>query len=280
MKNSLKWALMLPLIASMSLISCTKEEDDPAPVPKKSPVEGKVLIFESTSTEAEVDVKVYADEALFTGYNRLYVMIYKTGTSTVIDDAHVTFETEMTMMVGHSHSSPIENPTDETPEDGLFSGAAVFVMPSEGNGSWTLKVHVHNHHNNLEGMVESQVTVVSPTEEKMYSFISDVDSSMIFVSLVEPVSPEVGLNDFEIVIHHRETGMSWPFVAGLMVEIEPEMPTMGHGSPGNVNPVYTSIGHYKGIVNFTMPGLWRVHITVKDASGLIMNDSKHLDMTF
>lgn len=280
MRNSFKWALILPLVASMSLISCTKEEDDPAPVPKKSPVEGKVLIFESTSTEAEVDVKVYADEALFTGYNRLYVMIYKTGTSTVIDDAHVSFETDMAMMMGHSHSSPIENPDEVEPEDGLYSGAVVFVMPSAGNDTWKLKVHVHNHHNNLEGMVESEVTVVSPTEAKMYSFLSDVDSSMIFVSLVEPMDPKVGMNDFELAIHKRETGMSWPIVAGLTVEIEPEMPTMGHGSPGNVNPVYTSMGHYKGTVNYTMTGLWRVHITVKDAGGSVMNDSNYLDMTF
>ena len=271
---------MLPLVASMSLISCTKEEDDPAPAPKKSPVDGKELIFEANSAEADVDVKVYADEALFTGYNRLYVIIYKTGTSTVIDDAQVSFETDMTMMMGHSHSSPIENPADETPEDGLFSGAVVFVMPSAGNGSWKLKVYVHNNANNLEGMVENEVTVVSPVEAKMYSFLSDVDNSMIFVSLVEPVNPKVGMNDFEIAIHKRETGMLWPFVAGLMVEIEPEMPTMGHGSPGNVNPVYTSIGHYKGTVNYTMTGLWRVHITVKDAGGSVMNESNYLDMTF
>jgi len=38
------------------------------------------------------------------------------------------------------------------------------------------------------------------------------------------------------------------------------MPSMGHGSPNNVNPVLTKNGHYKGKVNFTMTGDWRINL--------------------
>lgn len=280
MKKFLKWALVLPLIASISITGCNKDEDDDPTPTTKSPVEGKELLFESSSVDADIDVKVYADQALTVGYNKLYVMVYKLGTKTVIDDAHVSFETDMEMLSGMNHGSPVESPEETNPEDGVFEGAAVFVMPSAGNGTWNLHVHVHNHSNSMEGEVSGVVTVTSPTEARMYSFLSDVDGAMVFVSLIEPMNPEVGENTFEVAIHQRESMMSWPFMEGLTVEIEPEMPTMGHGSPGNVNPVYTEMGHYVGKVNYTMTGLWRVHVTVKDGDGNIMNDNMYFDMTF
>lgn len=280
MKSYIKWAVMLPLIASMSMVSCTKEEDDdPTPTPT-SPVEGKLLIMEETAVDAGVDVKVYADEALFHGYNRLYVMLYETGTKTVIKDAHVEFHPEMEMMMGMGHGAPAESPEEESPADGVYKGAVVFVMPSEGNGTWTLGVHVHNHANNVEDEVSAEVTVVATTDKLIYSFVSAIDSMSYFVSLVEPVEPKVGNNDFEIAIHQRVSMDEWPIAAGLKIEMEPEMPSMGHGSPGNVNPVYTSNGHYSdGIVNFTMDGLWYLKMTVKDASDAVHDDQSHFEIT-
>ncbi len=38
------------------------------------------------------------------------------------------------------------------------------------------------------------------------------------------------------------------------------MPSMGHGSPNNVNPVHRELGHYHGSVNFTMTGDWLVEL--------------------
>lgn len=65
--------------------------------------------------------------------------------------------------------------------------------------------------------------------------------------------------------------MNFPPVSDLTVEITPEMPSMGHGSPNNVNPVYIENGHYKGKVNFTMTGDWRIHLTLKKGDRLITN---------
>ena len=94
------------------------------------------------------------------------------------------------------------------------------------------------------------------------------------------MDPEVGKNDFEVTIHAKESGMLWPAVDGLTVEIEPEMPSMGHGSPDNVNPVNTSNGHYLGTVNFTMSGLWYVNMTIKDGNGDVMDDANYFELSF
>ena len=41
------------------------------------------------------------------------------------------------------------------------------------------------------------------------------------------------------------------------ITVTPDMPSMGHGSTHNVDPVHVANGRYEGRVNFTMPGLWR-----------------------
>lgn len=279
MKTIFKWALVLPIIASLGLQSCTKDDDTSTSPKPKSPVDGKELIFTAQSIDADFDVKVYADEPLFVGYNRLYVMAYQLGTSKVITDAHVTFMPEMAMMTGMTHSCPVESPEEVVTSNGVFEGAVVFVMPS-GGGTWKLGLIVHNHVNNIEDTVESEVTVVSPTDVRMYSFLSQVDSTPMFVSLVSPLNPEVGKNDFELVVHQRLSMMDWPAVSGLTVEITPEMPSMGHGSPGNVNPVYSSMGHYaNGTVNYTMNGLWHINTVLKNSNGDIVDDAGRFEQT-
>jgi hypothetical protein len=74
--------------------------------------------------------------------------------------------------------------------------------------------------------------------------------------------------------------MDWPYEPYLAVEIEPEMPSMNHGSPNNVNPTHIGDGHYKGVVNFTMTGWWRVNMKIKDGEGNILTDDVYFDITF
>jgi hypothetical protein len=74
--------------------------------------------------------------------------------------------------------------------------------------------------------------------------------------------------------------MSWPALEMLNIEIDPEMPTMGHGSPNNVNPIDMGEGHYLGKVNFTMSGFWRVNMKFMTATNEMMKDDKYFDITF
>jgi hypothetical protein len=55
-----------------------------------------------------------------------------------------------------------------------------------------------------------------------------------------------------------------------LIEMIPDMPSMGHGSPNNENPVHTAIGHYKGKINFTMTGEWRITCNVKRANATLL----------
>ncbi len=60
--------------------------------------------------------------------------------------------------------------------------------------------------------------------------------------------------------------MSFPNVDGLTTEIETLMPSMGHGSEGNVAPVGVGNGRYQGVVGLSMTGDWEITFTFFDAS--------------
>ena len=67
----------------------------------------------------------------------------------------------------------------------------------------------------------------------------------------------------------KKSMADWPALDGLTLDIAPSMPTMGHGSPGNENPVASGDGHYTGLVNFTMAGPWQVIVTVSREGGTL-----------
>ena len=102
------------------------------------------------------------------------------------------------------------------------------------------------------------------------------DSMSYFITMIEPQNPEVGLNTFEMAIHIKQSMMSFPPVEDLNVEMTPSMPSMGHGSPNNENPVQTLHGHYVGKVNFTMTGDWRIDLEMTRDSKIITET--HFDL--
>jgi hypothetical protein len=73
--------------------------------------------------------------------------------------------------------------------------------------------------------------------------------------------------------------MNFPADDSYTMEITPEMPSMGHGSPNNVNPTNTGNGHYKGKVNFTMTGEWKVNVLVKK-DGVTISKNAYFIITF
>lgn len=263
--------LLLMAVSLLNLQSCKPEEIIPG-----------IETIELGSVEAAdlgVTLVLYGEQEPFVGYNKLYARINDTKTGKPVKhEVHVT-PMPMMYMPSHTHSSPVEAEHGDADENDLHPFAVVFTMPSDGDMSyWEIEFELHDHEADLEQTVKLRVNVKTPAEARMKSFITLDDSSKLFVSLAAPMKPVVGINDFALAIHKRETMMSFPAVEGYTIEIEPEMPTMGHGSPNNVNPADMGHGHYEGKVNFTMTGLWRVHVKIK--KGAVMAGETAFDITF
>lgn len=259
------------LTASLFFFSCSKDNEEMS----IDPLAGFTKLKEGYAIGASAKVEIWGKKNFFVGYNNLVVVLYDSlNLKEKITDAHIHFMPLMDME-GMKHAAPVENP-DETAVNDVFPGAIAFIM----GGTWKLGVQVHNHKYDKEGEAEFDITADNPSTSVLSVFTSQsADSSKLILSLVEPTAPKVGMNDIEFTIHKKIDMMNFPADDSYTIEITPEMPSMGHGSPNNVNPVNTGNGHYKGKVNFTMTGEWKVNVAVKKGGNTVSKNA-YFNITF
>ncbi|HAN64897.1 MAG TPA: hypothetical protein DCQ34_00715 [Chitinophagaceae bacterium] len=257
------------LLSSLIVLnSCSKDD----PMPPVDPVKDYVKLASGYAAGAATLVELYGLDSASSGYTKLFVALKDSVTGNYVERAGITL-VPMMDMGSMAHSAPVEQPASTQAVNKLFPCSVGFIMSSMG-GTWTIAVQVNNLENNQSGMVSFPIHVKESSPSRMYSFTSLVDnSSRYFVGLVEPSDPFVGINDLEFVVYKRQSMMAFPADSSLSISFEPSMPSMGHGSPNNVNPVHIGKGHYKGKVNFTMTGLWRLDLQLH--SGTAVADSTH-----
>jgi hypothetical protein len=253
--------------------SCTKDK-----IEEQDPTAGLTKIYEGYATGAAAKVQLYSKEtSITTGYTKFFIALYDSVSGNRIDDAHITIAPLMDMGT-IKHAAPFENPESEEAVNHLYPCSVTFIMSSMG-GTWTFNIQVHNHQNGKTGSLTIPVTVAEPALSRMKSFTAKHDGSKYFISLIEPSKPKVGMNEMEIAIYKKASMMSFPADSSLAVTLTPEMPTMGHGSPNNINPIHTGKGHYKGKVNFTMTGLWRLHLDYMSGTA-VADSTQFFDIEF
>ena len=270
MKKSLM-SLFSVAILIIFLTACSKTD-----TPEPSPTAGLTKLTEGYAAGASAKVEVYTSgSAINSGYSKFYIALYDSITGNRIENANIQLMPMMDMGT-MQHSSPYENPASDIAVNHLFPCSVIFIMPSTA-GNWTVQIKVTR--NDKVGMLMIPVTVIEPVKSRMKSFTSFNDGAKYFVSLIDPVSPKVGINDMEIAIHKKVSMMSFPADNSLTVTLTPEMPTMGHGSPNNVNPVHVGNGHYKGKVNFTMTGLWKLNLDFM-AGTAVADSTQYFEIEF
>lgn len=263
------FSFFLFTLFSVLLVSCSKDNMAPETIiPYQK-------LGEGYAAGAGVKVEVYAKKALTTGYNDLYLALYDSVSKQPVERAGITLLPLMDMGT-MKHASPVENPAGKA-VDKLFAGGVVFTMPSGSMGAWTLDVNVNA--SGKQGKLILPLTIAEPPVSRLKSFVSKADGAKFFVALLQPAAPKVGVNDFEIAVYKAKNMMEYPADSSLKVAITPEMPTMGHGSPNNVDPVHAGKGHYKGKVNFTMTGLWYVNLNFS-AGDVIADTTNHFEINF
>ena len=257
------------LILATIAFSC-QNEDEPTPF---EPFKDMTKIISSQTGFDAYKMDVYMNESPFVGFNYVYVDVYDSLSGERATDWEVAYASLMTMMMNGTtmkHTCPVEQPTFDT-ELQAYSGASVFIMPTTDMGSWEFVVNYSN--TDGEGSLTFGIDVFEKDDPALISFVAEHNPDLkYFVALIEPSKPDVGINDFELGIYMKESMMSFPAVDGLTVAIEPEMPSMDHGSPDNVDPVSMGEGHYEGSVNFTMTGLWHVNMVIEDGTNMVASD--------
>lgn len=261
------YRILLPLLFSMLLLAgCSDDETT------FNPTQGLLKITEGYALGAGAKVELWGERDLFAGYNNLYFALYDSVSGKRITESHIHLNPVMDMGT-MSHSCPVEEPGEDAVNE-LFPAAIMFSMPSGSMGSWTLEVNVHNHQNGLFGAALFDINVQSATPAAMLAFQGESGTRYYLgYKFTEPL--KVGVNAFEVIAYTYQEGEFVPAEA-LTIHLTPEMPSMGHGSPNNEDPVHTGNGHYTGKTNFTMSGEWRLNLEITDGEATL--GTKYFDV--
>ncbi|MDY7109944.1 MAG: nitrous oxide reductase accessory protein NosL [Planctomycetota bacterium] len=108
---------------------------------------------------------------------------------------------------------------------------------------------------------ESFAVVFDPERARRVEAV-DSGEAILLATLNGP-ERAVGRQPFVLLVGREEPEGGIRPVDDLVIRIEPSMPSMGHGSHGNVHPRPTKAGVYEGRINLTMPGRWVVHVTLR-----------------
>ena len=167
------------------------------------------------------------------------------------------------------HSCPtsaIEITSDAT----VYSGFIVFQMPGNADEYWDLALDYK-----IDGQdfsTSERIEVVSPTDGKrrVNSFMGSDDVRYILAMM--PIMPKEGVNDFSTLLFKMENMMDFPSVQNYKAPVDPRMPGMGnHTSPNNADLNYDApTNTYKGKLNFTMTGYWKINLKLENEIGEIL----------
>ena len=248
----------------LTLLACS-DDDSPTGPHHHGPTgggghKGPLPVHLATEEAAGVRVDLRGPEHLLTGYAELQLILTEVDGDTHVHGATVTVRPVMPMAMDDGgtmvHGAPSETPARHDHEAGLYSNSVVLLMP----GTWHLEVAF------LAGEVAGSVTFELEVGQggKLVA-LEGSDGTSYFVALVGPGQPDVGKQELEIAVYRRESSNSFPPVTDLEVEFEPSMPAMEHGSPDNEQPLHLENGRYRGKVNFTMTGDWRVELDLQRA---------------
>ena len=263
------------LLLSTVLFSCTDKNVTPDPTNYSK-------VAEAVSAGSSFNVEMFSVENPFVGYNKVYLKVKDKSTGLEIKQATLALHPLMDM-VTFKHACPVENPASTPNTEGYYQGFITFSMPG-ANRTWSLGVDV-----TANGKTETALLLIpevfATTPVQKIVLMDSVTTGGVLtvtkypISIVRPTAWKVGMNPFEITINCMQSMMAFPFCTDFTVEITPEMPSMGHGSPNNVNPVHVSNGHYVGSVNFTMTGPWRINMIIKK-SDWVKSKKAYFDITF
>jgi hypothetical protein len=246
-------------------------------VPELSTViDGKYNVFAYTKTGA-----------LHTGYNDIYFVATKQSTGNYIKNFDVTNLTPLMHMVKMDmyHSTPVGGAAES------FNGAYLavkrtwvsLVMNTSDAGSWTLSYDALVL-GKTGGIEKKDVVVNALPNGQVWLKSFKAGDDTYYLSLVNPNEWQTGTNGIRAYVSKKSAKATTPYLIAensFTIGIDPRMPDMGnHTSPNNTALVKQTDGSYQGTINLTMTGLWRIHLTVKDADGNVVAGGEELSSLY
>jgi len=252
------------IITLLFFVNACTEDNETGPVINPDPTENLTLLAQTSN--GIYTVKLFGENPAKTSYNEISVQILSsTGEPVPAQRIQMTPMMDMGEM---EHSCPHTELMRTDDEFLLYSGEINFIMPSSEMAIWYVDLDItprDNPDEAFEVRLENIEVVDSPWLKRFTYEIDSTTSVSYFVALKGLTDPTLGRNDIELWISYKENMMSFPDVTDLILDMEPWMPSMGHGSTGNEIPSHANDGRYSGVVVFNMTGDWQITFTFTDA---------------
>ena len=234
--------------------------------------------------DGQYEIHVYArTDSLHVGYNDLYFVGTKKSTGNYIKFVNITNLTPLMFMskMNMHHSTPVADEVTflDTKLAAVKHGWVSFLMSTSENGSWTLSydAEVLKYTSSLQA---TGINVAPLPNGQAWLKSFKVNEDTYFLSLANATDLNTGTNSIKAYVSKKSNPVTTPYAQAteqFIIEIDPRMPDMGnHTSPDNTSLTRQPDGSYKGTINLTMTGLWRIHLTVKDTQGNIVGGGDDL----
>ena len=245
----------------------------------------KIIPDLQTEIDGKYNVYAYSKTGSFhVGYNDIYFVVTKKKNGNYVKNYDISGITPHMLMVkmNMTHSTPVSAGVESFNNDYLAvkRGWISFIMATSDAGSWTLAFNysILGSHG-TSSKADITVDALPAGQEWVKSFKAGDDT--YYISVVNPLEWKTGKNTIAAYVSKKSTPATTPYGLAqeqFSVEIDPRMPDMGnHTSPDNVTLSLQGDGSYQGIVNLTMTGRWRIHLTVKDNQGNVVAGGDDLD---
>ncbi len=255
-----KWCLLATagIVLGMVMVGCSDDDSGTNPVPT-NPLDEMILLGEAVDGTSKIEF--YSIDTMRTSRNDVYFQVSISDVPT--SDGSLTINPLMTM-ASMTHSCPFQEPLVFDVDNNIYHAEIVFVMPSGAMGTWDINTEFTLGEDVFTPVLEN-ITVLSSEWLKTFSYdLNDSTAVNYYITLDGLENPVVGTNDVVMTISYKASMMSFPMTTDHLTTIDTFMPSMGHGSEGNVAPGYTSNGHYEGVVGFSMSGDWEVTFEILD----------------
>ena len=248
----------------------------------------KIVPELSTEIDGKYNVFAYTTTGGFhNGYNEIFFVATKKVTGNYIKNFDITGLTPLMHMVKMDmyHSTPV-GPDAASFNDGYLAVKRTwvsFVMNTSEAGSWTLSYDALVL--GKTGGIEKRDLVVDALPDGQAWLKSfKVGNDTYYLSVVNPNEWQTGTNTITAYVSKKSEKATVPYTlaeAQYTIDIDPRMPDMGnHTSPDNKALVRQADGSYVGTINLTMTGLWRIHLTVRDAQGNVVAGGEELSSLY
>lgn len=261
-----KFIYVLVAILAMGLISCNdSDNDDPNDYSKE--VEDLIKITEFSNDEHIFELYNESGK-VEQGFNRFILRITDKESENFLTDAKISWKAVM-KMTDREHGCPISDMEKVNGKQTLYSGDVIFQMPGNASEYWTLTFDYKV--NGTTYSVSKKIDVEMSDKRKVTVFMGD-DGTKYVLALIEPVNPEVKINDITMGLYKMENMFSFPVVKDYMIELDPRMPGMdNHSSPNNEDLVYSATNEiYEGKLSLTMTGYWVLNLRLFDDSDTLV----------